>query len=1193
MRIKKINISGFKSFCDSTQVVFDHSVTAVVGPNGCGKSNIVDAVRWALGEQSSKNLRGKAMEDVIFSGSESRGPQSVAEVTITFDNTDGLSHSSYLDFSEIAVTRRLHRDGTSEYLINNTPCRLMDITDLFLGTGGGARAYSIIEQGRIGLIVSARSEERRGIIEEAAGITKYKSARRLSERRMDKTRQNLLRVTDVVNEMERTISSLNRQAKKTERYKRYRAEQTDLELQVASHRYLELRAEKMVAEEMLATKQEELVDTRNAFSATEARVSSMRLDEHSTRSNLDEIQASGYDIDNKIQVIENEIKHLKDAMDRHRVEETQAAEQQALAFKQREEMRDEATLLLKQMDRVERDGEATTTRLSDLSTRAEQARYQLKGLAEDHDAKREGISRARARQAAAVSAVENLDRRIEDTEARAKSAHEEHASLSQQAETLTSQASQLKERTLEIEERLNTIRSTEVQEKEIFGRLGQEVEACDEERRRIRDDLQTQTSRRASLKELMSSLESHDNAVREAVAMVDEGDEILLNGLLIDSVECPERFEQALGAALNDRLQALCVEDRNVGLQLLAMLKERDMGRVTVVALNGSNNNVQDASVDDPNVLGPLFGFLKVAPAVKDVMQGLLSGVFVVERLSEAEQLFQANDKKAAFVTLDGQYLEDNGTMRGGRASSLGADLLGNKRRIRELSVEIDSLSALHDDIEQRFEALKEDLNFRRDAGEKARQDAQEQEIVLAEVRRDSVRATDDYDLLSQRSISMEQEIAHQEEMLAQARADQEQAVVDGKEAQIEIETLEHLLNEQSSEIESCQKKSEELAQATGDLRVQQAGLDQQRQNILERQAQLKRALEEIDKSLKQAEQKRTSAFAEVGISAGEAFRQKEQLISLLDEAEHTKAQVEALRHELDEKEARLTEVEAEAKTIRAEADDIAGEVSELQIRERESGLAITHLLESMQTHNDVNLLRVLGDYHLRPLSGQEEKARIEELQRLVNRMGPINLAAIEEFQRESKRYEELTVQKTDLEQALEDLERAIARMDKDSKARFKETFEDVNRRFREIFPRLFEGGSARLDLTDPNDLLHTGVDIVAHPPGKRPSNIELLSGGEKALTAVSLLFAIFLHRPSPFCILDEVDAPLDEANVGRFNETVRQMTDRSQFILITHSSLTMEMSDTLYGVTMEEPGVSKMVSVRLNTPDQAKAVNS
>jgi chromosome segregation protein len=404
---------------------------------------------------------------------------------------------------------------------------------------------------------------------------------------------------------------------------------------------------------------------------------------------------------------------------------------------------------------------------------------------------------------------------------------------------------------------------------------------------------------------------------------------------------------------------------------------------------------------------------------------------------------------------------------------------------------------------------------------------------------------------------------------------------------------LEQALAEQRSEIERYQVETDKLNTVVNDLRVRQAALEQQTQNIVDRKEQIENSRIEIEANLENATKRRSQVFVNIGQTTGEAFKQKELLEERLVDAKQAQEKIVHQRNQVEEKTALLAQSEGQTKALRQEVEASSEELNALRMEEREIVLAIDHLLDNVRERNDCDLLRTLGDFHLRELPDDSTQARIEDLKNLIHRMGPINLAAIDEFHSEQESFEITTKQKEDLDQALEDLEKAISKMDRTSRRLFKETFEDVNQRFQKIFPDLFKGGNAHLKLTDPGDLLHTGVDIIAHPPGKKPGNIELLSGGEKALTAVSLLFAIFLHRPSPFCVLDEVDAPLDEANVDRFVDMLKTMTDRSQFIIITHSKLTMEKSDTLYGVTMEEPGISKMVSVRLNTLAPALAANS
>ncbi len=1186
MKIKRLDISGFKSFCDETQITFDNAVTAVVGPNGCGKSNIVDAIRWTLGEMSPKNLRGKAMEDVIFNGSETRGPTSMAEVTITFDNGDGLSHPAYTDFPEVSVTRRLHREGNSEYLINKLPCRLKDISDLILGTGGGPRAYSIIEQGRIGLIISARSEDRRLIIEEAAGITKYKANRRSAERRMDRTRQNLLRINDVVTEMARNLASLNRQAKKAERFKRYRDELTDLELHVASHQYLELSANQVAVDAALKEAEGVHQQISDNLVTLDARQSKLRLDEQAIKTELDERTAQSYELNNKIQIVENEVRHHLETIERLHDEERSLRQHKVTTAEQIEAMGEESTQLVEQQKRIDADRLACKEQHEVLAQEAEQSRVRLKDLAETHDAKRDWLSRTKARLAASNMAIENLSQRQREIEAGLNTARDEQASRDQHAADMRTHLNALEEQSTAVEKKLNAEIAAQEHERESGERLAHQIDTVETELRDVRDALQVKRSRKGSLEEVMGGLERHDRAVRDAVVSLNEDGPELFEGLFLDAIECPARFELALAAVLDSRLQALLVSDRDAGLEILARLKERDVGRVTVLTQNsGTVPFGPTVEMTDRRIIGSLFDFLTVQPQARELTRCLLTSVFVVENLEIATQLWQDNAGRATLVTLDGQVLRADGAMNGGRAGSMGADLLGQKREIRELDEQIVQLAARHDDLAERLEIIKAELEVHNNAAEQARASAQDQAILLAETRKDKNRAIDDLTTLAQRREALETEIAHQEERLVQTRADRERAVAEVQSTTEEIATLEQVIAEQMAQIDVCRSQTDDLSAKTADMRVKQASLDHQWQAVVDRQAQLKQMSRDATERLGRGDEDLCRIFEKIGTTAGKAVLERESQAARLARAEQIRVQITELRQALEAATGATAEAEAELRRMRKEAQNATDLVAELKLQVHQLSIEVRHLLENTSERYDLNLLHVLTDYHLRDLVTDETKARIDELRRLIERMGPINLAAIEEYKSESERHEKLVTQKADLEQALEDLEQAIARMDRDSRRRFKETFEDVNAKFQEIFPRLFKGGRAHLVLTDPEDLLATGVDIVAQPPGKRLSNIELLSGGEKALTAVSLMFAVFLHRPSPFCVLDEVDAPLDEANINRFIDMLREMTDRSQFIMITHSKLTMERSDSLYGVTMEEAGISKMVSVRIN-PD-------
>lgn len=1194
MKIKSLDISGFKSFCDRTKVLFDNSLTAVVGPNGCGKSNIVDAIRWALGEQSAKNLRGKGMGDVIFNGSESRGPQSMAEVTITFDNTDGLSHPLYIDYPEIAITRRLHRDGASDYLINKTPCRLKDVTELFMGTGGGARAYSIIEQGRIGLIVSSRSEDRRSMIEEAAGITRFKKARQTAQRKMEQTRQNLLRITDVVQEMGRSLENLKRQARKAERYNRYADEQRDTELYVYSHKYLEFLAAGKTAALALETARRDHDSLRNSFEAAEARIEGFRVDEANARNDLERAKQKALEVDNEISVLESEVRHLEDALNRIKREEASLIEQELESESRLASNADERQVLQHRLGALQDDFHSMATSKEEVERRAEDARLRLTELGKEFDEKRDRMSRCRARIAASQSAFDSYNYRIEEAESRLEVTKSERRTLEEQILGLSALTQSFEEKFSATQAELDSLRQIARTEGETYENLREQVSLCDEERLRVKDELTIKSSRLESLQEVNESMGRHDNGVKQAVDALSEEAQNFFSGMLVDYIQCPKEYELPLAVVLADKLQGLVTADYSVGMDMLAWLKERDLGRVTALSMETHLLSSEVCNnIDDFAIVGRLSDVVSVDSQIKVAVDNMLSSVFVVSDEAAALRLWQTYKGKAAFVTPDGQFLDSNGVLSGGRAGTPGADLLEQKREIRELEAAVETLGRLHEDLEVRFETLKDEMQRRQQSAEKARLDAQRTEFVLTEVDKDKARAFEDLENVTARNANLDRDFANQSEQLEKMCVERDRVAKEMDDATREIDSLQRIIEEQSELIAGCRDEADRLASEVTDAKIREAKFRQQHESAVERSQQIVAIEQEVGSQLERISRRKISIVSEIGKTAGVIVATKENLSNRLDGIDALSKDVEAHARILDERSQMLGEATLLFKEQRGHSDTAANKVTDLQMAVQKAQSDISYLLSNVREKHDVDLERILGDYHWRPLPGRAVFERIEELKGLISRMGSINPAAIEEYAEMQERYDEKTEQKSDVEQALEDLESAIAKMDKDSKRMFSETFEAINTKFQEIFPRLFKGGHACLQLTDPDDALNTGVDIVASPPGKKLRAIELMSGGEKALTAVSLLFAIFMQRPSPFCLLDEVDAPLDDANIGRFIDMVREMTDRSQFVIITHSKITMEGADALYGVTMQEPGVSKMISVNLVHKENVQAANN
>ncbi len=1190
MHIKKIEIAGFKSFVDRTVIHFDHDVIGIVGPNGCGKSNIVDSIRWCMGEQSAKHLRGRSMEDVIFNGSESRGPHGFAEVTITFDNTSSEYAASLpeeiRDFPEIAITRRLFRDGTSEYLINKTQVRLRDVTDLFLGTGVGTKAYSIIEQGRVGQIVSARPVDRRLFLEEAAGITKYKQRRKQAERKMELTRQNLLRITDIVSEIDRTRASLRRQAAKAERFVRYREELDKLMLHDASHRLLEMIVVAQVERTGLASSREQVTFTRGALGEEDSALGSARAEAQQIEQRADQASRAAFETDNEVTTLHGEIQRSGDRLGHLAERETNGTAELADIEERLARARAEGAELWTKLEEL---GDAQQTRaadtqaedlaLAELNAGQTQAEAVLSQL-------RQELAEARTGAATANTRLEALAQRVSEARVRLDKLSLERESLDESRSDLSAREMALTKAVAELAEgrRITDGERTELEAE--LPNLKSQVQEHEKQVDRVKNELSQRKNRLRALEDLHRRLDGVGSGVR---ALLSSKDASVL-GLVADRIEAPEELTDAFASLLGDRLQSVVVSDPERGLELLDQLKQSNRGRATVLAQRPRYIAGGSPRLDDPRVLCRLSDRLRYAAEDEPLVQALVGDALLVSIAQDAAAVALQHPGRSV-VALDGTVIRPDGAVSGGSRDDVAAGMVEQKHEMRVLADEVATYGA---DFEQRLavlHGLKARLTELTTSLEQARQFAHEGELAHIKAEKDLVQCNRDLESVAKRRDQLEQELleltasvegAAQEEsecrdVLTQVEHRQAQVVGELTRAEADAQGWRDRVAEQTSllterKVHLAQVK-EQYDAARESLERIQAALTE----LFERQARLAEDLIDTARNfgrtaanLVVASEARVSAEA----AAATAHQELEEARALLDQVRHALSTKEdALKHLRQD-----LEVQEEA----AQRHSMA-----LQRMDIEK----THLLQGIRERfRGLDLNRVVGDYHKLPPPDEEHRRRIDELAKLIDRMGPVNLDAQVEFEVAERRFVELNDQKVDIDQALLELTRAIRHMDKESRRRFKETFDSVNGLFKETFSKLFRGGRGELRLTDPDNLLETGVEIMAQPPGKKLGNIELMSGGEKALTATALIFSMFRHRPSPFCVLDEVDAPLDEANVARYNEMVRAMTHRSQFILITHIKKTMQSVDVLYGVTMGEPGVSRIVSVKVNEAAGARS---
>jgi chromosome segregation protein len=1173
MQIKRLEIVGFKSFVDRVTLDFSEGIAAVVGPNGCGKSNLLDAIRWVMGEQNAKNLRGRSMEDVIFGGSETRKPVGMAEVSMIFSNDRGLGPPAIRDYPEIMVTRRLYRNGDSEYRLNKTPCRLLDITELFMDTGVGARAYSIIEQGKIGMILNAKPEDRRFLIEEAAGISKFKARKQAALRKIEATRQNLLRLRDIISEVRRQLNALKRQSRKAEQYRDYREEFKSIEVGLAAERYRELGAQQVVEDAALneRSRRREALDMR--LQKEELEFEKLRLLQAEAEKELAQKQEQFFHLMASIQQVESRIDF----------------DQKAMASLQRQQERLSSDLESLGRQLAETDQEEMALRSSESSFEVDLARdtdrlatgeEALEALAAADEVALKALEKDRQALFALSGELSRLDNRREEVQRRQLALTEKHSHNGQEQKLIEGQLGHLQERIVDQQGALDEWRQSRADlqqnlasaQKQIQ-RVRQQMEEGEMLLLQRQEVLSRRRSRLESLRDLESNLEGYQEGVQ---TLLTDGDwRECCDGLVADLLEVPAGYEVALEAVLGDQLQALlpnCSEDvwpalellRNKGGRSAFLLPTSDTAQGTALAVAGG------IALD--TLVSPKAG-------AEQTVAALLEGLFLVEELSPYLQM--PLPKGVTLVTPGGDCLSHRGLLQGGANSALNTGLLHKRREMKELATEVESLDLELAELYRQRQQQKDLLAEAEGALQELASSLHSQELRLADGEKDRSRLLDDARRLKERAELLtfeEEQLAEEADALQKelAAAQSGSSERTGRKTELERSLAAHQ--------EELQKRRQTLARARDEvtsLKVALAGLRERGEGNRRNLHRLGKLREETQRRLLGLRQQQQEAVQEAEQLQQAMERHRIEMDVLLRRRDEESKRQNAVKDRFEEDAQGLREREAELKDLRKQQAILQDELTRSQVTLREIELEMEHLRQTVLDRYRVDLSQDQGE--VQPLDEAQAQRRLTELRRLLDEMGEVNLMAIEEFQDLEERWTFLTEQEQDLQTSMEGLQSAITKINRTTRKRFRETFEQVNERFQQVFPRLFLGGQAELKLTDEQDLLETGIDISVQPPGKKLQSVNLLSGGEKALTAVALIFAIFLIKPSPFCILDEVDAPLDDANISRFNDMVKEMSSKSQFIIITHNKRTMAVANTLYGVTMETPGVSKLVSVCIN----------
>jgi chromosome segregation protein len=1180
MKIKKLSIKGFKSFMDKLDIQISPGISAFVGPNGCGKSNVVDAIRWAMGEQSPKQLRGRQMEDLIFSGTGPLKALSMAEVALTFEDAEELHNTS-----EISICRRLYRSGESEYLINNSTCRLKDIHDLFMGTGLGNRSYAIIAQGEIGLIIEQKPEETRFLLEEAAGITKYKVRREESLRKVSLTKENLKRIEDLLVEIKREMDSLKRQAGKARRFKEINADIHRLKLILHANKYSELQTEKEKRAKII----DDLIGKEKGlealFSESEKVIETKNLERAEKEKSLSILRESVFSLREERRNNEDTLRHLSADQERFNLTSARMNEEKKEISEKLMGFQSEVEKITSRINELQKSIQEIAALQFQHDSAFKDERQTLNRLKDELKKEKSYLIELATNEASLRGEKNNLTEMISQLEIRKNGFKENSREIAKNLEKPSFLLDEKRERREKAVIQVSSI------EKNI---QAQRIKLTSLEEARKEKESECSTTElelnlfRSQLKTIQSLIENYEGYKSGVQTIMNsygqksvKRDNIL--GVVADFIQVEPEFELAVEAVLAERLQYVVVARQEDGREAVEYLRSKDMGRSYFLPIGEFK---EEETLD--NVSVKLNGFkllrnhISVAQKIKPLVESFLGNSALVDTLSQALLAWNNGKGRQTLVTPEGDLVDNRGVIIGGRLGKDSLGLLGRRRKEKELSLKITNneklISVLQSDLDQlnlQVEGIYSLIGrLERDKASYAQQiEKMDKDIFLLENESEQL-IKQSQDIVSQ-LVSLRKDrdekkshLTNIAEKLSTCFKEKEEAQRIVTEKEVHIEELENTLDDSKENLS-------QLLLRYNQYKEEERGLAREKERIDQFISDIEARSDRIEEGIQSnRDQYDNSLITERGLKEGLAviYQRQKDLEKKVNDSEN---RFEILREELRKE-------DQKAALLRERVSKIREEVNEARIKEAEIDFKRTSILSQVGEETGINLQRDYKKYLEEDFSEAQYEQKLRDRLRIKERIGEVNLLAINEYEKLEERYKFITAQQQDLLSSIESLSEAIRKINRISKEKFLVTFGKVDEKLKKVFPILFNGGKARLRLVDESLPLESGVLVEAQPPGKKLVHMGLLSGGEKALLAMALLFAIYLVKPSPFIIMDEVDAPLDEANTDRFNALLREIEKSSQVIMVTHNRNTMELAARLYGVTMDKSSTSKIVSVNL-----------
>ena len=1183
MYLKSIEVQGFKSFANKIVFDFHNGITGIVGPNGSGKSNVADAVRWVLGEQRVKQLRGGNMQDVIFSGTELRKPLSYASVAITLDNTD---HHLPIDYNEVTIARKLYRSGESEYLINGSICRLKDVNELFYDTGIGKEGYSIIGQGQIDKILSGKPEDRRELFEEAAGIVKFKRRKNMSVKKLEEERQNLLRVNDILAELEKQIGPLEKQSEVAKTYLRKKEELKTYDINMFLLETARIKSELAALDEKIKIAQDEL--------------SSVNIQYENTKTEYEEIEVQTDQIDNELerakrqlnetkllkQQLEGQIEVLKEQINTARMNDEHLEQRSKNIYVELNVREKNLSDLAKEKEEIEK--QISEKQSADQEAEMELLRTQtriaeLAGTIEDE---KQNLIELLGNRSSTKAKIQKFDTMLEQIQVRRSELHQRLITVQSETEKQKELSSQYENELKEVSDVIinftNEIKSYE----ESIETIQREIASKTEKLREVQTTFHREESRLESLKNITERYDGYGNSIRKV--MEKKSDEKGIHGVVADLIKVSKEYEVAVETALGGNIQNIVTEDEETAKKMISYLKQNKFGRATFLPLtsvNGNANKTQKDVLNEKGVIGVANSLVKVENKYQGIVDSLLGRTIVVNHIDAGIALARKYKQSLRIVTLEGELMNPGGAMTGG-AFKNSSNLLSRRREIEELEKKVKQLKEQIIEQEREIEGYKDKRTDFYSKIETIKQELQKSYVIqnTAKMNMDQVNA---------KLIETKAEAKHIQNENSDLEA-QIQDIKDNHESiQVELEYSEKLEQElqQSSqdnqkELEEAREKESVQMQEKEALHLAYAASEQKYQFLLENESRIQEEIQKFNEELAQLDVNKGDASEEI--------KNKEaQIQDIYDTIENSKELFEEIEKEIKKYVSEKEELTKKHRAFLTKREELSKNINELDKEifrlnskregyEEASEKHINYMWEEYElTYSSALEIR---DENLNDLAMM--KKQIQTLKNEIKALGTVNVNAIEDYKNVSERYTFLKTQHDDLIEAEATLVKIIEELDAAMRKQFRESFEEISLEFDKVFKQLFGGGKGTLELMEDEDILEAGIKIIAQPPGKKLQNMMQLSGGEKALTAISLLFAIQNLKPSPFCLLDEIEAALDDSNVDRFAKYLHKLTKHTQFIVITHRRGTMTSADRLYGITMQEKGVSTLVSVDLLEKD-------